>query len=122
LNVYELFRGELGVVHVTRSDDTEGAKIIYLRFQVFENERQVIRVGVDLELYIRREGEVGRSAAELCCDGLVIPTCAGRERIRAVEGKVRYAWNDKYKRDRNAVREADVRHNKLDPCEAQEMG
>jgi len=105
LNVYELFRGELGAVHVTRSDDTEGAKIIYLRFQVLENDRQVIRVGVDLKLYIRREGEVGRSAAELCWDGLVIPACAGCERIRAVDGKVRYAWDDKDKRDRDAVEE-----------------
>ena len=55
----------------------ERVKVIHLRVQVLKTERQEVRVGVDLEVYIRREGEVGRSAAKLCRDGLVKPARGG---------------------------------------------
>ena len=81
----------------------EGIKVVHLRIQVLKNERQEVRVGVDLELYIRREGEVGGSAAELCRDGLVKPARGGCEGSRPSDGKVRYAWNDKGKGDSDAT-------------------
>jgi hypothetical protein len=81
----------------------EGAKVVHLRIHVLKNERQEVRVGVDLELYIRREGEVGRSAAKLCRDGLVKPARGGCKRIRPVDGKVGYAWDDKGKGDPDAT-------------------
>jgi hypothetical protein len=94
---------ELGAVHVTRCDDMEGAKVVHLRIQVLKNEWQEVRVGVDLELYTRWEGEVGRSAAKLRRDGLVKPARGGRKRLRAVDGEVRYAWDDKGKGDSDAT-------------------
>jgi len=99
LNICKLLCGELGAVHVTRCDDMEGAKVVHLRIQVLKNKRQEVRGGVDLELDIRREGEVGRSAAKLCRDGLVKPARGGCKRIRPVDGKVRYAWDDNGKGD-----------------------
>jgi len=99
LNICKMLCGELGAVHVTRCDDMVGVKVVHLRIQMLKYERQEVRVGVDLELYIRREGEVGRSAAKLCCDGLVEPARGRCKRFRAVDGEVRYAWDDKSKGD-----------------------
>ena len=72
----------------------EGVKVVHLRIQVLKNERQEVRVGVDLELYIRREGEVGRSAAKLCRDELVKPARGGCKGSRPSDGKLGYAWDD----------------------------
>jgi hypothetical protein len=95
--------GDLGAVQVTRCDETEGVKVVHLRIQFLKNERQEIRGGVDLELYIRREREVGRSTAKLCRDGLVKPARGGCKRTRPVNGKGRYAWDDKGKGDPDAT-------------------
>ena len=103
MNICKMLCGELGAVHVTRRDDMEGAKVVHLRIQAFKNERQEVRVGVDLELYIRREGEVGRSAAKLCRDRLIKPARSGCKRTRPVDGKDGYAWDDKGKGDPDAT-------------------
>ena len=88
---------------VTRCDEMEGVKVVHLRIQVLKNERQEVRVGVDLELYIRREGEVGGSAAKLCRDGLVKPARGGCKGSRPSDGKVWYAWDDKGNDDSDAT-------------------
>jgi len=99
LNICESLRGNLGAVHVTRSDETVRVKVVHLRIQALENERQEVRGGVDPELYVGREGEVGRRAAKLWSDGLVKPARGGCEGPRPVDGKVRYAWDDNAKGD-----------------------
>ena len=98
---------------MTHSDKTERAKVVYLRVHVLNHEWQEVRIGVGLELYIRREGEVGGSAAKFRRDGLVIPACGGRKRIRPVDGKVGHAWDDKGKGDSKAAKEMQVRHNRI---------
>jgi hypothetical protein len=113
LNACEVLRGEFGAVQVTRSNKTERAKVVYLRIHALDNERQEVRIGVDLELYIRREGKVGRSAAKLCRDGLVKPACGGCKRIRPDGGDVRYAWDDKGKGDSDAAKEKAGRYNQI---------
>lgn len=92
---------------MTRSDEMEGAKVVHLGIQAFKNDGQEVCVGVDLELYIRREGKVGRSTAKLCRDGLVKPARAGCKGSRAVEGKDRHAWYDDGKGDSDATERRD---------------
>jgi len=50
LNVCERLCGEFGAVQVTCSDKTERVDVVYLRVQVLKNERQEVRIGVDLEV------------------------------------------------------------------------
>lgn len=88
-----------------RSDKTKRTKVIYLRIQALENDWQKVRIGIDLELQIRREGEVGRGPAELCRDGLIKPACGGCKRVRPIGGEARYAWDDKGKDDSDTAKE-----------------
>jgi hypothetical protein len=105
LYVGERVRRELGVVQVTRSDKIERVKIVHLSIYMVENERQEVRISVDLELEIRSKGEVGGEAAKFCWDGVIKPACRRHYRSRPVDGEARHTRNNEGKSDTNAAKE-----------------
>jgi len=66
-----------------------------------ESDRQEVRISVDLERDIRREGEVGGEAAKLCWDGVIEPARRRHERSRPVDGEAGHARDNEGKNETN---------------------